>query len=581
MNGTRLINTVETYSEEERRVLSRFFTNTDKPVFALINLPEVVKGALFARYSRTNKPLRRLFLDEFLNVDYALTQDMTDQSASLEFQLPLQGWDTKGLYVSAKESSGASPVNVERAEQLYARVLDKFGDDSVAQLGAAHVACERSSNILTKVLERGRLSAYLEQSTRYILFNQKMGGNYLYIVPREIVDMGLEQDYRNTMDHLFQTYSIVVEGCKEVIEKRFTASHDSSRVRKFSIRAMACDAARGLLPASVLSNVGIFASGQAFAAMLVRMNAHPLDEVRHCARAMLEELNKVIPSFLRNVEMEQRGMRQSEYEKEKMVSMRQHAETLLGSERKEDIINNSSEVELVDWDDEGELKTVAAALYEISDLPYSRLLDISRRLSPEQCRMIISNYCGDRINRRHKPGRAFESTQYRFDVLSDYGSFRDLQRHRMLTIEWQLLSTKHGYAPASLYVEEAGLTAKWNSAMESAAGLWEKVVSVANNDKDTVRHVAQYVVPFAYRLRYSMLMNARESMHVIELRSSPNAHPDYSRICREMHRLIKDKAGHYAIADAMRFVGKKDTNEAGRLQEARRLHAKKKKRGNA
>ena len=146
----------EAFTDEERSILSRFFTNTDLPVFAIVNLPEIVKGAMFARYSRTHKSLRRLFLDEFYEQPEIGIQSITDQ-------------------VSNDDDSDDS-VARRRAEELYQRVFVQYGDDSVAQLGGAHLACEQVSAILAKVIERGRLAAYLEQSTRYIYFDEKLRG---------------------------------------------------------------------------------------------------------------------------------------------------------------------------------------------------------------------------------------------------------------------------------------------------------------------------------------------------------------------------------------------------------------------
>src|SRR5207302_7671134 len=192
-------------------------------------------------------------------------------------------------------------------------------------------------------------------------------------------------------------------------------------------------------------------------------------------------------------------------------------------------------------------KVVAAALYSLSELPDDRLLDVARRLSADDRAALLNQYVGDRTNRRHKPGRAFERTSYRFDVLGDYGAFRDLQRHRLLTLEWQRLSTRHGYVePAA--IEEAGALADWRGVMDRSAGLFEKL-SVAG-----LPEVAPYAVVMAYHIRFYMDMNAREAMHLIELRTAPAGHPSYRRICQLMHRAIAEVAGHRAVAAAMEFA---------------------------
>lgn len=533
----------EEFSPSERAILDRFFTNTDRPVFALINLPEVVKGALFARYSRTPKSLRRLFLDEFHS------QPETGVSAIAD---SLDGED--------------SALKLERAEKLYERVFSGYGDDSVAQLGGAHLACEQSSNLLTKILERGRIAAYLEQSTRYIYYDQKLGQRYRYLVPPELKNSSLKSEFVTEMDRLFDTYSEVVRACKVHFEERFPRQpEDSPGVWRSSIRAKACDAARGLLPAATTSNLGIFGTGQAYEAMLLRMRSHPLGEARDYAGMMLEELRHVIPSFVRRVDVPERGGVWSEY----FSNIRSELEDISG--RIDGEPDDVPEVQLTEWDADAERKLAAAALYEVSDLPDSQLTAMASKMSDEDVKKILTAYVGDRSNRRHRPGRAFERSFYRFDILSDFGSFRDLQRHRMLTIDWQRLTPDFGYSVPEA-VEENGLTDTWNESMDRMTTLHGKISDGFGAD------VAQYVVPFAFRLRYYMHLNVREAFHLLELRTDQQGHADYRRICQEMHRLIGEQAGHKTLAAAMKYV---DHNEYGleRL-EAERKNAQKRQTNN-
>jgi hypothetical protein len=228
------------------------------------------------------------------------------------------------------------------------------------------------------------------------------------------------------------------------------------------------------------------------------------------------------------------------------------------------------EVTLADFDPEGEIKVVAAALYTATSAPDDELLAMARRMSVQEREEILRAAIGDRGNRRHKPGRAFERTSYRFDVLTDYGAFRDLQRHRLLTLDWQALTTRHGYVQPEAIVE-AGGDADWREVMHRSAELFEALVAAG------LPHVAQYAVSMAYRVRFVMDMNAREAMHVIELRTSPQGHPAYRRVCQLMHRLIADVAGHHAMAAAMRFTDH-SVVELERLQEERRIEAKRQAR---
>src|SRR5712692_6479941 len=436
--------TQDTFTTDETHALAPYFTNTDKPVFALINLPETVKGALFARYSRSAKSLRRLFLDEFLG-------DIQEPNAA----------------------GAKTGVGIARAESLYAKVLAGYGDDSVAQLGGVHLACEGVSNILTKVLEWGRLMAYLEQSTRYVPYTDRPGGLWKYHVPAEIRGAPIEPEFRATLDAAFETYARFIPDA----EAHFRAKHpkapeDSDAVYRSVIRAKALDTLRGLLPAATQSNVGLFGTGQAYEALLLRMLAHPLEEVRTHAHLMLAELRQVIPAFLARVDQPTRGGQWIEYLAGTRDRFAAAARPWIAAVN----VEPRPEVVLSDFDPDGETKVVAAALYPVSGLPDGQVGAIARGLSNDARTALLRAYVGSRGNRRHKPGRAFERTSYRFDILADYGAFRDLQRHRLLTIDWQSLSTCHGYSePAA--IEEAGALTDWRAVMEQSADLYESLVA--------------------------------------------------------------------------------------------------------
>jgi thymidylate synthase ThyX len=533
----------EEFNAEERSLLRRYFTNLDGPVFALVNLPEVVKGALFARYSRSAKSLRRLFLDEFvgeLDVAGDVTVDAT--------------------------------VGLERAEQLYDRVFLEYGDDSVAQLGGVHLACEQASNVLTKVLEWGRLMSYLEQSTRYIAYDSRLGGRYRYYRDPEILQGPLGARYVGDMDRIFDVYAELLPTMTDHFRERTPKDPDDSDfVYRQAIKAKAYDALRGLLPAASLSNVGIYGTGQAYEQMLLRMRSHPLPEARSYADLMLTELRKVIPSFLKRVDLPDRGVVWSEYLAANRSAMVEQAGRVLEDETSTG--PEDSKVTLVDFDPDGEVKLVAAMLYPYSHLPEVEIEEQVRRMSVEDRLAVMKAYVGDRQNRRHRPGRALERTGYRFDVLSDYGAFRDLQRHRMLTIEWQDLTPRHGFVRPEA-IADAGVMDVYDAAMELSARLWRDLLDVTPAQ-------ASYAVALAYRVRYSMQMNAREAMHLIELRSTPQGHPSYRAVAQDMHHLIKDVAGHRAVAEMMRFVDHSDESELERLEAERRAEQRRAAAGHA
>ena len=497
----------EKFTPEEEAVLKKYFTNTDLPVFGLVNLPDVVKGALFARYSRSNKSLRRLFLDEF--------------------------YTGGGVAVSGDGGSSG------RAEALYDKMILDFGDDSVAQLGGAHIACEQVSNILTKVLEKGRIASYLEQSTRYVYYNEKVDGQYRYMVPDEIAGTDMEAPYRAHLDLLFDTYTEILEGLLPGLQEKFPRTEgQAERAWEATIRAKACDIVRGLLPAATRSNMGIYASGQSYEYMLVKMFASPNREVREYAGMILTELRKIIPALLTRVDLPDRGQAWSKFLSDISIDVRVPAIPLRGRQ--------NNHVELLDFDPEAREKIVRAILFEHSEAGADEVGAYAGKMSPAEQDEIIVKYCGNRLNRRHKPGRAFENTEYTFEILSDYGAFRDLQRHRLLTIQWQKLSPANGYIVPVELDEYPSLRAVFERAVQATDDIYDAIHARFGDD------IAQYCVPFACRVRYQIRLNLREAFHFIELRTQKQGHYSYRHICAEMYRLIISR--HPFVARCMTFT---------------------------
>ncbi|MGC2169592.1 MAG: FAD-dependent thymidylate synthase [Acidimicrobiales bacterium] len=523
----------EDFTDAEAAVLRRYFTNLEGPVFALVNLPEVVKGALFARYSRSTKSLRRLFLDEFVG------------------DLELDG-----------DANVDATIGLERADELYQRIFYEYGDDSVAQLGGVHLACEQASNLLTKVLERGRLMSYLEQSTRYLGYDRRLpNGLYRFYRDGDILDSRFGARYIGEMDRMFDTYRELLPELTDWLSLRFPkTAEDTDFVYRQAIRAKALDGLRGLLPASALSNLGIYASGQAYESLLLRMRAHPLPEVREYAELMLAELVKVIPSFLRRLDVPERGRAWTAY----LADTRSATRALVESDG--EVAEAAESVRLVSFDPEGESRVLEAIVFANSNISHDAAARRVGAMNSDERQELLATYVGRRGNRRHRPGRAFERTDYRFEVVSDYGAFRDLQRHRLLTIEWQPLTVDLGFDVPDI-VEEAGLAERYRESLGRSAALYYEV-------RKDFPEQAQYCVALAFRIRYVMQMNAREALHLIELRSGPQGHPSYRRVAQEMARLIREEAGHVGIADAMSFVDFSDTDlerlEAERSAERNR-----------
>ncbi len=426
---------VEDFTAEERALLAPHFTNLDRPVFALVNLPETVKGALFARYSRYSGTVRRLYLEEF----------------------------------AGDAPAGGRPFDGEEGERaagLYERVFVGYGDDSIAQVGGAHVACEWVSNVLTKVLQRGRLAAYLEQSTRYIPYDRPMqidgGEGYRYYR-----DEGLGPEFGAAMDEVFAIYSSSLARVEAWAAERWPRGDgEPEGPWQRSIRAKALDLLRGLLPAATLSHVGIYASGQAYEQLLLRLMASPLPEAREYGAMILGELKQVMPSFVSRVERPDRGGEWVSYLEQRRAGAERWV-ARLGLDRRGPGADAPA-VELVHVDGSEE-DLLAACLFESAAVPQTEILARLDVLDGAERAELLAAAVGERGNRRHRPGRGFEALRYRFEIVSDYGAFRDLQRHRMLTCQWQRLGPDLG-AGVPEEVREAGAGGEFERALEISAG---------------------------------------------------------------------------------------------------------------
>ena len=497
---------VEQFSDEERERLAPHFTNLDRPVFGLVNLPETVKGALFARYSRYPGTLRRLFLEEFAD--------------------------------SVPEVPAIEGSEGKRAADLYERIFLGYGDDSVAQLGGAHIACEWTSNLLTKILQRPRLASYLEQSTRYIAYDTELEGfDYRYYR-----DPRFGPQYERALDDLFGTYSSLLDGMSTWVAEQFPRGDDeSAAAHTRAVRAKALDLVRGLLPAASLSHMGIYASGQTYEQLVLHLLAHPLAEARTYGELLLEELEKIIPSFVMRVPRPDRGGRWIEFLRDRRAAG-DAAVARLGLDEAETAAAPSVRL-LRSHGTEEEL--VAALLYESGATGEDEAMRVVGELSAADRATLLRELIGARENRRHRPGRGFETLRYRFEIVSDYGAFRDLQRHRLLTCQWQRLSPDLG-ADVPHELVAAGLGGEYERALDVSRSEYERLRGNALVEE------APYALSLAFRIRYVIELDAREALHLIELRSGREGHPSYRAVAHEMRRAI---AGvHPNVAAAMAFV---------------------------
>jgi thymidylate synthase ThyX len=518
---------VETFTDSEREALAPHFTNLDRPVFGLVNLPETVKGAMFARYSRYQGTLRRMYLDEFATGAPA-PRDMEES---------------------------------ERAQQLYERIFIGYGDDSVAQLGGAHIACEWVSNVMTKLLQRGRLAAYLEQSTRYIPYHSPIGEGLGYRYWRH-EDLGPE--YEVAMDFLFDAYAYALPRVEAWAAERFPRPDgEPEAAHRRAIRAKALDLLRGLLPAASLSHMGIFATGQAYEQLLLRLYASPLPEARDYADMILAELKAIMPSFVARVERPERGGEWISYLEERGAAAERWSRRL-GLDRARRDEQAGPAVRLLSVEG-GEDELLAALLFEAASCSEDEARSAVRALPPDERAAMLSELVGDRRNRRHRPGRGFEALRYRFEVVSDYGAFRDLQRHRLLTVQWQSLGPELG-AGVPEELEQAGVAASYREGLERSRAEYERIAAAGPSE------LAPYALCLGYRIRYILDMNAREAMHLIELRSGREGHPAYRAVAHALHAEIA--AVHPAVAATMGFVDRDTEPRLERILSEIRAHAK-------
>ncbi len=525
---------MEDFTKEEIEVLRPFFTNIDQPIFVLINLPEVVKGALFSRYSRSTKSLRRVLLDEFIMKPEMGFKDIIGQTI--------------------KSSKEEQIVAIKKAEEFYDRVLVGYGDDSVAELGGANIACEQVSQIAAKFIEATRIGiSPLEKSTRYVWFNQKINGQYQYVREPTLINSKHANLYLKTCDFLFDSYSNLISPMTKFITEKFPREDGiTERAYNSSIRAKVCDVLRGLLPASTMTNVGLYGNGRAFEYLLLKMYSSPLMEIKQLSKSMNQELSKVVPSFVKRSN-DSYGKTTQQYISETYNATR---EFVRGIEQSSE---QTEEVTLVEYDDCAEEKVLQAIIYPHSTMPLIQIKNSVRYMSEAQKKELIKEYLSRRLNRRHKPGRALEHVYYTFDILANYGAYRDLQRHRLLTQEPQDLSVKHGYSIPKEIID-AGFEKEYRDCMSEVKNSFQII------SKDYPKE-AQYIVALGYKIRWYIKMNLRELCHLTELRSMQQGHPDYRSIAQKVY--LKAKEVHPLLTEYIRFV---DMNE----YDMERLEAEKK-----
>lgn len=517
-----------TVTSAGRQWLKSAVTNIDQSVYLTKNkLESLTAAAAMARLSRRGDDLRVTILDEF-----------------------------------AKQVD--SDANERGDEALLRRVITAYGDDSVQQLVGQHIVVEGASNLLTKKLEWGRLAAYLEQSTRYIFYDQKdENDGYKFFTPSNF-DEETSAHYTNEMNEMFSSYSKIVGKLTKYVREN---SNEPESARdgswRAATRAQACDVARNLLPVATKSTVGIYASGQAIESLVMHLASDDLIEARETGDTILNEARKVIPTFLERADKPDRGGAWVA----QRVQTKKNLDSLAKSNSLQPIKGDSEEpVKLDSYWPKNELDILPHALYEQSSLSLSELSQEIANWSYLEKQGALKTYIGERLNRRHKPGRAFEMANYSFDLICDYGIFRDLQRHRMVNaLEWQKLTPHYGYKTPKL-ISKVGLDDEFDDCFDRSMKLFHYL-----SDKGYVLE-SQYATLLGHKMRWKLSMNAREAYHFIELRTSPQGHPAYRKLVKQMYQQIKSV--HPLIAGGMIFVNKDEDPELTRLAAERATELK-------
>jgi thymidylate synthase ThyX len=493
------------FNEKERYLLEPFFTNLDKSVYAILFLPPEVVGALCSRASRAKEDLRVVFLKEFVE-----PFSETDYGQAFKNLVDF-------LHQNPYEVLFANP----KAREFYIKWLAEYGDDSIAQMAGTHLVYSSLSQIAIKHIENQRIGiAPIEKSTRYVDYSLKINNHYLYFTPPEIEKIGLKEEYEKTMNNLFETYVFLYQKYFDFLKNKYPGE------KEIVLKTKAFDVVRLILPLSTLGQLALFGNGQAFEYLINRSLNHPLEEIKWLGKRAKEELNKIIPAFLRRIEKEE----SEEYRKylgERSVRIKECLKEM--NIEPADVDIDFSNVKLIEYDKDGEDKIIASLLYPEIKEPWEKILEKVKRLSFFEKEKILEKVLKDRKYRWYKVPRAFENVYLRFEILLNIGAWRDLQRHRMQTQIHQKFNIDNGFdIPEEL--EEIGLKEKFVSAIENLEKLYRKI-----EDKD----LAQYAVSFAHRVRFLQYQNLREFFWETELRTNPQGHPHYRKIEQEKAKIIQ------------------------------------------
>lgn len=512
-------------TEAGHELLQHSVTDTRGPVYVLKeNLPSSVAAAAITRLSHCTNELRVILLNEFL----------------------------------PKLPTSSPQVESGKERKFLKQVISDYGDDSVQQLVSLYVVVEAPSNIMTKVLERPRLMACIEQSSRYNILDGMISNStdeqhhYRYHIPEELTENG-RRVYVEKMDQMFRNYSRVVRQLHEYLLKNSNEPEENRDAAwKSAIRSQACDAARDLLPAATTTTVGLFASTQCLDSLIMHMRGHELCEVRRTGDAILREVRKVVPVFFERTDMPGRGADTTAYLKETKEQIKTNFKGPGFVEYKQEF-----PVMLCDYWPLHEDAIISELAYAAgATIPDPRILS-----NKDFLRYVLTTYVGDRTNRRHKPGRLFEKVHYTFRVRGSYAIFRALQRHRLVdAFEWLTLKYAEDYDVPEL-VKKAGLEMFYRACFVHSESLSEGLLHFNGET------VAQYAILLGNKINWTWTVNLRELMHIIELRTAPNGHPEYRKLCQLLYEQME--IVHPMLAETLKFVNLDDDHELTRLESER------------
>jgi len=531
--------TPEVFTEEEQQYLKPFFSNIDRPVFIAQHLPEEVIGALSSRYSRATQSLRRLFLKEY--IDPIVHPERQKNWETFSEKEKKEAFATRDLFhkVIDRLNSGEgieAVVNVQRGRKFFDTWLAQYGDDSIAEMGNIHVCIEGASIIAIKEFQDKRIGiSPLEKSTRYVQFWEKRpDGEYQYIVPGEIKDSPLERDYKEAMDSLFETYISIAESHLAFIKRKYPKGEDETDKSFTNSRAAKrFDDIRDILPWGHQSNFAMSGNGRAFEDVINRCLMHPLGEIRWWGQQVCNELEKVVPSFVRRPKTT-RGAEVQLYRH----NMKVLRDELYKEFIDEDIVSRQKKwVQLVSYTPEPEIEVIATFLYtsgatssladmrqQVKKLGSRKRKEILKRILEE--RKLANNDAQRPAVRFRKVPRAFENAHFLFDVWGRGSGYKDLQRHRMMTMERQLFTCDWGYDLEKDLLE--------SPVLPEVANALKKVEHVYKKIAKKSRYVAQYIVPYAYIQHWYMNMTVREIYWLVELRTGPQGNPHYREITQQI-----------------------------------------------